>query len=66
MGKHLPFWFGFRKNDGGEHLVEFLPNIYTRFFVMIMNYLLTSLVRFVLVKYSVFLHVPRLAALGQY
>ena len=43
-GKRLPFWFGFRKNDGGEYLVEFLPNIH-KIFSHIINYVLTSLVR---------------------
>ena len=47
IGKCLPFWFGFRKNDGGEpsqHLVEFLPNIH-KIFGHIINYLLTSRLR---------------------
>ena len=63
MGKRLPFLFGFRKNDCGEHVVEFLPNIHKIFGHNILNYLLISLVRSVLVKYrtSVFLHEPRLA-----
>ena len=57
----LAFWFGFCKNDGGEltpYLVEFLPNIH-KIFGHIINYLLTSLLQSVLVKYrTFFLHVP--------
>ena len=58
MGKRLPFWFGFHKN---EHLVEILPNI-RKIFGHIINYLSTLLVWCVLVKYptSIFLHAPAL------
>ena len=65
----LPFWFGFRKNEGGEltpYLVEFLLNIH-KIFGHIINYLLTSLVRYVVMKYRTFffLHGSRLAALDR-
>ena len=65
----LPFWFRFRKNEGGEltpYLVEFLLNIH-KIFGHIINYLLTSLLQSVLVKCRtfVFLHGPRLAALAR-
>ena len=56
--------FPFARN-GCEQLVEFLPNI-LKIFGHIINYLLTSLVGSVLVKYrtSISLHGRRLAALG--